>query len=141
MNPKPCASPRRILSRDLDGGRDPAPGSYPSALLKVPSWLALLSSGLSPSMCKCLGVSKPGAETHQDPEVWWQLASGLAGQYPPTRSTHRQFIGHRRWHWPSAPLHFIKEEAERKTNKRGPTGTTHVAQGSRGRLCPAVTPQ
>lgn len=46
------------------------------------------------------------------------VASGLAGEHLPARSTRRQFMRHGQWHRPSAPLHFMKKEEGRKTNKQ-----------------------
>lgn len=83
------------------------------------------------------GGPKASPESHQDPEVGVGPASSLAREHPPAHSTHRWFIGHGRWLRPSTPLRFIKKKEEKQTN-RSHTGTTHVAQGSKGSLCPVV---
>lgn len=90
-----------------------------------------------PLQCKCLRVSEAGSEIHQDLEVGWRPASGLAGECSHACSTHRQFMGHGQWCRPSAPLHFIKKEEGRNTNKQRLHGDHTHGTGRQGQAIPS----
>lgn len=101
----------------------------------LPGQLSVQQS--QPLQCKCLRISEAGSEIHQDLEVGWKPASGPAGERPPARSSHRQFMGHGQWLRPSAPLHFIKKEEGRNTNKQRLRGDHTHGTGQQGQAVPS----
>lgn len=88
MNSKSCASLWGTLSKVPNSGPHPAFGSHPPALPNVPSWAALLSSGLSPSLCKCLVVPRPTPRSIRTQRwewgrpVAWQEGTRLPTAHP-----------------------------------------------------------